>query len=168
MFATDISQMDTDKKRLNLRVSDFHLWRFFFLALFFALIAPSRLSLADAVGVPFYYASSTVFDQQVSTIILGVNDVVGQGIVSGDRKYVTLNMDANLLSAPGVRTFTYQKSTMGFVGSGSGGISTPAIAGAPAERGALTPSIAANPSEIAPQVSILDKPGMVLVAPLTR
>jgi hypothetical protein len=139
----------------------------FSLAAGIALVAASRRSLADAVGVPFYYASSTVYDRQVSTILIGVNDNVGQAIVSGDRRHVTLNMDTNLFNAPGIRTFTYQKSSLGFVGSG-GSAPAPAIAGAPAQRGQFTPSIAASPSEIAPQVSILDKPGMVLIAPLTR
>jgi hypothetical protein len=133
-----------------------------------AMLRCLRAGAADTTATPFFYASSTIFDRQISTIIVGVNDVVGQSVVSGDRKHVTLNMGTDLLSTPGVRTFTYQKSTMGFVGSGGGVGAAPPIAGAPAQRGALTPSIAASPSEIAPQVSILDKPGMVLVTPLTR
>ena len=126
------------------------------------VFAPSRLSLADVGNVPFYYASGTVFDQQVYTIIVGVNDVIGQAVVSQDRRHVTLNMDANAYSSPGVQKFSYQKGGMGFVGIGGTPVAPPAAAGK------LTPTIAASPSEIAPAVSVLDKPGMVLVAPLQR
>jgi hypothetical protein len=128
----------------------------------FALLAPSRLSIADVGNVPFFYASGTVFDRQVNTIIIGVNDVIGQAVVSGDRRHVTLNMDTNMYSSPGVQKFAYQKGGMGFVGSGG----TPSAP--PAAANKLTPTIAALPSEIAPAVSVLDKPGMVLVAPLQK
>ena len=135
----------------------------FFFAFVFALFAASRLSSADVVAsVPFYYASATAVDPQISTLLIGVNQTVGQAVVSGDRKYVTLSMSPSLLGSQGIKTFTYQKSGVGFVGSAG-------TAGAPAAAaGQFTPSIAATPSEIAPPVSALDKPGMVLIASLER
>ena len=95
-------------------------------------------------------------------LVVGVNESVGQAIVSQDRKHLTLNVDPGLLGSGEIRGFTYQKGGLGFVGS-------PAPSPArPAAGNGLTPSIAASPSELAPPVSILDKPGMILIAPLER
>jgi hypothetical protein len=138
----------------------------------FALFASSRLYLfvvvalltaaADSPGVPFYYASATPLDQQIRMLVVGVNDSVGQAIVSRDRKHATLNVDPSLLGSAEIRGFTYQKGGLGFVGSAA---PSPAR---PAAGNGLTPSIAASPSELAPPLSILDKPGMILIAPLER
>jgi hypothetical protein len=160
-----------DAKIAYLSSFDCYLWqKCIFFASVFALFAASRSSLADTVSAPFYYASATAVEPQISTLLIGVNDTIGQAVVSGDRKRVTLSMDANLYDAQGIRTFTYQKSAFGFVGSAAApsGPAAPAIAGAPATPGKLTPSIAATPSAIAPALTVLDKPGMVLVAPLGK
>jgi hypothetical protein len=143
----------------------------------FALFVSSRWYLilliglmgADSPPTPFYYASSTVFDKQVATLIVGVNERIGQAVVSQDRKHVTLNMDASLLGNGQISQFAYQRGGMGFVGSAG----APAAGGNAAVGGAgsgngLTPSVAASPGEIAPQVTLLDKPGMVLIEPLER
>jgi len=136
----------------------------------FAFFASSRLYFigliallaADAPSTPFYYASSTPFDRQISTLIVGANSSIGQAVVSQDRKYVTLNMDPSLLGNARIGRFKYQKGGLGFVGSSG----TPA---APVAGGnTLTPSIVVSPSDIAPQVSLLDTPGMVLIEPLER
>jgi len=127
-----------------------------------ALLAGPVIAAADSPGVPFYYASATAADRQIATLVVGVNSNVGQAVVSRDRKHVTLNVDPSLLGSGDVRGFTYQKGGQGFVGSG-----TPSPA-RPAAGNGLTPSIAASPSEIAPPVSILDKPGMILIATLER
>ena len=123
------------------------------------------VALADAPTTPFYYASATALDKQVVTLVVGVNEGVGQAVVAGGRKRVTLNMDASLMGDAGIRGFTYQKSGLGFVGSAAP--ATPVSAAQVGQNGS-TPSIAASPGEIAPAVSMLDKPGMVLIAPLER
>ena len=95
-------------------------------------------------------------------LVVGVNESVGQAIVSQDRKHLTLNVDPGLLGSGEIRDFTYQRSGLGFVGS-------PApLPAQPAAGNGLTPTIAASPSEIAPPLSVLDKPGMILIAPLER
>jgi len=119
------------------------------------------VAFADAPVTPFYYASATVVEPQIATLVIGVNESVGQAIVSGDRKYVTMNMDASLMGNAGIRSFTYQRGGLGFVGSA-------AMPGQLAGRNSLTPSIAVSAGDIAPDVSALDKPGMVLIAPLER
>lgn len=117
----------------------------------------------ESAGVPFYYATGTIFTPQIATLVVGVNENVGQAVVSGDRKYVSLDVDTSLLGSPTIRRFVYQKPGLGFVGSPAEPRNAPASAG-----NGLTPTIAALPSEIAPTVSILDKPGMVLIAPLEK
>ncbi|MGD0769412.1 MAG: hypothetical protein ABSB42_14610 [Tepidisphaeraceae bacterium] len=113
--------------------------------------------------MPFYYATATPMERQIASLPVGVNEDVGQAVVSQDRKYVTLNVDPSLLGSASIRTFKYQKGGLGFVGSG-----TPPSPARPAAGNGLTPSIAASPGEIAPPLSILDKPGMILIAPLER
>ena len=161
----------TAKARRARRISDAN-----FFASAFAFFASSRLYFAvvvallagpavragDAPGVPFYYASATVVEPQISMLVVGVNDSVGQAVVSRDKKYVTMSVDPSLLGSVGIRNFTYQKSGLGFVGS------VPPSPARPAAGNGLTPSIAASPSQIAPPISILDMPGMVLIAPLER
>jgi hypothetical protein len=137
-----------------------------------------------ASPTPFYYASATSYDAQCKTLIVGANQSLGQAIVSSDHKYVTLDMDAGLLGSAGVRNFSYQRGGRGFVGSGTQdtGIGSIDSAGKPAgytgegntgventgEGAGLTPSIKTSPDEIAPELSVLDKPGMILIAPLER
>jgi hypothetical protein len=124
----------------------------------------ASLLAADAAPTPFYYASATPFDKQVTTLIVGVNERIGQAVVSQDRKRVTLRMDSSLLGNTAVNRFNYQKSGLGFVGD------TPA---APAAGAApLTPSIAPAPSAVSPggdaSQALLEKPGMTLIEPLER
>ena len=137
-------------------------WRFHFFVLGVLLASPT-ISAADSPSTPFYYATATPMERQIVSLPVGVNENVGQAVVSRDRKYVTLNVDPSLLDSASIRNFTYQKGGLGFVGSGA-----PPAPVRPAAGNGLTPSIAASPGEIAPPVSILDKPGMVLIAPLER
>jgi len=132
-------------------------WRLYL----FVLVALLAVA-ADSPGVPFYYAGATAVDRQIRMLVVGVNEDVGQAIVSQDRKHLTLNVDPSLLGSAEIRGFKYQRGGLGFVGS-----PTPSPA-RPAAGNGLTPSIAASPAEIAPPVSILDKPGMILIAPLER
>jgi hypothetical protein len=125
-----------------------------------ALVGVSRAAAQDVSPVPFYYASATPMDAQTTTLIVGANQDVGQSIVSQDRRYVTL--DPSLLGSARIRGFTYQKGGKGFVGSeASLGILSPVGNG-------LTPTIKSSPSEIGPSDSVLDRAGMVFIAPLER
>jgi len=124
-----------------------------------AMVMTASVCAADAPAVPFYYASASAVEPQIATLVVGANQNIGQAVVSPDRKFVTLDMDTSLLGNASIRSFTYQRGGAGFVGSVTG----------PTRSGSgFTPSIAATPDEIAPAVSILDKPGMVLIAPLER
>ena len=131
------------------------------LAICICWIVSGRSRGADAPTTPFYYASATALDAQIVTLVVGINDSVGQAVVSSDRKYVTLNMDTSLMDSAGIRGFSYKRSGLGFVGSAA----MPAPAGG---RNDSTPSIAASAGQIAPAVSPLDKPGMVLIAQVER
>jgi hypothetical protein len=132
------------------------------LTILVALLAAPAIASADSPGVPFYYAIATAADLQIRTLVVGVNSNVGEAVVSRDRKHVTLNVDPSLLGSGEIRDFTYQKGRLGFVGSPAPSPIQPAVGNG------LTPSIAASPSQIAPPLSVLDKPGMVLIAPLER
>jgi hypothetical protein len=123
-------------------------------------LGAGRAIAADMPPTLFYYAVGTDLEPQIATLVVGVNENVGQAIVSGDRKYVSLGVDANQLGSGGIHQFKYQHGGLGFVGSA---VVQPNV---PANN--LMPSIAALPSEIAPTISILDKPGMALIAPLER
>ncbi|MGA2442038.1 MAG: hypothetical protein ABSH08_13875 [Tepidisphaeraceae bacterium] len=127
------------------------------------VLAGPTIAAADSPPVPFYYATATPMERQIASLPVGVNENVGQAVVSRNRKYVTLNVDPSLLGSASIRTFTYQKGGLGFVGRGA-----PPSSARPAAGNGLTPSIPASPGEIAPPLSILDKPGMVLIAPLER
>ncbi len=154
----------TMKMRRGRRKGDGYVFSFLFVAFVLAglfWVFPVTLRAGDAPVTPFYYASATVVEPQIATLVIGVNENVGQAVVSGDRKYVTMNMDASLMGNAGIRSFTYQRGGLGFVGSA-------AMPAQPAGRNSLTPSIAASAGEIAPVISALDKPGMVLIAPLER
>jgi|HubBroStandDraft_6_1064221.scaffolds.fasta_scaffold418283_2 hypothetical protein len=151
----------TAKTRRMRRKGDDFVCSFFFASVVLIWISPFASRAADAPVTPFYYASATAVEQQVVTLVVGVNENVGQAVVSGDRKYVTMNMDASLMGDARIRSFTYQRGGRGFVGS--------VVMQAPVVGGdGLTPSIAASAGEISPEVSVLDKPGMVLIAPLER
>jgi hypothetical protein len=134
------------------------------------LIAFARAQ--DLSPTPFYYASGTAYDAQDKTLIVGANQSLGQAVVSGDRKHVTLDLDTGLLGSAGVAGFTYQRAGRGFVGSGtasgSTGLTTGKLAGYTGGGGGLMPTIKTSPSDIEPDLSVLDKPGMVLIAPLER
>ncbi len=138
-------------------------WRLNLILILGLIVCAGRALGDDSVAVPFYYGVGTRFEGQVSTLVVGVNENAGQAVQSRDRKYVSLSVDANLLNSAGVRRFQYQRSGLGFVGSGVVAQSVPVSAG-----NGLTPSIAGLPSEIAPPASLLDKRGMVLVMPLER
>ena len=167
MRSETIGQQSTAKTRRARRRSNAN-----FFASLFALFASARwylivlagpaITSADSPGVPFYYAIATAADRQIRTLVVGVNSNVGEAVVSRDRKHVTLNVDPSLLGSGEIRDFTYQKGRLGFVGSPAPSPIQPAVGNG------LTPSIAASPSEIAPPLSILDKPGMSLIAPLER
>jgi hypothetical protein len=123
------------------------------------VVAPAQ----DVSPTPFYYASATPYDAQDKTLIVGANQSLGQAVVSGDRKHVTLDLDTGLLGSAGVAGFTYQRAGRGFVGSASA-----APAASPGGGNGLMPTIKTSPSDIEPDLSVLDKPGMVLIAPLER
>lgn len=137
--------------------------RFNFLFALVVITGAARAIGQESAPVPFYYATATAFTPQIATLVVGVNENVGQAVVSGDRKYVSLGVDTSLLGSPTIRRFEYQKRGLGFVGSAMEPRNAPASAG-----NGLTPTIAALPSEIAVPVSILDKPGMILIAPLDK
>jgi hypothetical protein len=67
-------------------------------------------------AVPFYYAGATPVDPVISTASTGVMQQ-GQAVVSADRKYVTITIDANQTGLQGFRNFTFQQPGLGFVGS---------------------------------------------------
>ena len=82
------------------------------------------------------------------TLVVGVNDNVGQAVrSSGDRKYVSLDVDTSLLGSAGIRQFHLSEGWIGICGKRG------AADGRRAGNG-LTPSIAASPGEIAPAVSV--------------
>jgi hypothetical protein len=132
-----------------------------FLGVFLGALGVLAVASSDDTTTPFYYASSTPMDVQARMLIIGVNDHIGQAIVSQDRKYVTLNMDAGLLGNAGIQKFNYQRGGLGFVGSEPKQV----VKGA---GNGLTPTIPNSAGEISPPVSVLDKPGMVLIASLER
>jgi hypothetical protein len=138
-------------------------WRFSFVLVFFLALCAGRVIADDSVAVPFYYAEGTGLEAPVSTLVVGANGSIGQAVRSGDRKYVSLSIDANLLESARIQQFQYQKRGLGFVGSGAATGNMPRSAG-----NGMTPTIAGSASEIAPASSILDQVGMVLVTPLER
>jgi len=121
---------------------------------------------------PFYYAGATAVEPQIASLIVGVNESIGRAVVSHDRKYVTLDVDPTLSNSLGIKTFTFQKSSAGFVGSAAATAGTPgAISGsiqASQNSGSLTPTIAALPSDLARPLPTLEKPGMTFIAPISR
>ena len=127
----------TAKRRRVRRKGDEYVFSFFFASVGLLWILPFASRAADVPVTPFYYASATAMEPQIATLVIGVNENVGQAVVSGDRKYVTMNMDASLMGDAGIRGFTYQRGGRGFVGS----VAMPApVSG----RNSLTPSIAAS------------------------
>jgi hypothetical protein len=137
-----------------------------------ATIVLTFVPLARGQAVPFYYAAATLAEPEISVATSGSDLEVQRAVVSHDHKYVTLDLGTSNSSLLGFRTFSFQTGGLGFVGSStavagltpapnqlSSGLSPPA-------RKSLTPSIAASPNEIAPTLSVLDKPGMTLIAPL--
>jgi hypothetical protein len=128
-------------------------------------------SFAQAQAVPFYYGTPTIVEPEIAYVTTGSDITVQRAVVSSDRKYVTLDISAENSNLLGFHTFSFQ-SGLGFVGStaavkgltaGQNGL-TSSLTG-PA-RNSLTPSIAATPIEIAPTPTLLEKPGMTLIAPL--
>jgi hypothetical protein len=127
-----------------------------------------------AQNAAFYYGSGVAVDPVISVLAVGVNEQVQRAVVSQDRKHVMLDIDTTYSIPLGMQTFQYQTSGFGFVGS-----ATAAKAAAPAvkqsvvddsdmeKRDSLLPSIARTPSDlIASQPTILDRPGMVMIARL--
>jgi hypothetical protein len=121
------------------------------------------LAGSTALAVPFFYSGATIVEPQISTLLVGVQENIQRASVSPDRKYVTLDMNISNNAFLGIASFTYQQGGLGFVGSAP---KAPAATGT--NTNSLTPSIARSPSQVAPAVSILDKRGIVLVAPLER
>src|SRR5580704_11738748 len=117
----------TAKARRARRKRDEYVFPFFLASVGLLWILPVASRAADAPVTPFYYASATALESQIATLVIGVNENVGQAVVSGDRKHVTLNIDASLVGDAGIRGFKYQRGGRGFVGSvvmpapGSGG-----------------------------------------------
>jgi hypothetical protein len=138
-------------------------WRFNFVLVFILTVFTGRAIADDSAPVPFYYAVGTIVEPQITTLVVGVNENVGQAVRSNDQKYVSLGVDTSLMGSAGVQRFRYQRGGLGFVGSAPPAQNVPGSAG-----NGMTPSIAAMPSQIAPPVSVLDKRGMVLVTPLER
>jgi len=135
-----------------------------------AMILALFASLAGAQAVPFYYATPTVAEPEISYVTSGA-DITGQHLVSQDRKYITLDIGAENSNLLGFHTFTFQNG-LGFVGSPAAVKGLSASQNrltsnlSPPARNTLTPSIAASPTDIAPVATLLDRPGMTLVAPL--
>jgi hypothetical protein len=127
-------------------------------------------SFAHGQAVPFYYGTPTVAEPEISYVTTG-SDIGGQNIVSHDRKYITLDIGAENSNLLGFHTFTFQNG-LGFVGSAAAVKGLTAAKNrltstlSPPARNVLTPSIAASPTELAPIPTLLDRPGMTLVAPL--
>jgi hypothetical protein len=128
-------------------------------------LCPAVLA-ADSAPVPFYYSGATIVEPQISTLIVGVDQSIAQASVSPDRKYVTLNMDTNLLSNQGIRTFTYQGSHLGFVGTAAASGDSILSNSVQSPGNNLTPSIKTLPGEIAPTLSPLLTPGVTRIAGL--
>jgi hypothetical protein len=135
--------------------------RFNFVLVFILTVCAGRAIADDSAPVPFYYAVGTIVEPQITTLVVGVNENIGQAVRSNDQKYVSLGVDTSLLGSAGVQRFRYQRGGLGFVGSQVQNVTGSAGNG-------MTPSIAAMPSQIAPAVSVLDQRGMVLVTPLER
>jgi hypothetical protein len=115
---------------------------------------------------PFYYAQATSADPVIAVAIDGVALSVPRATVTEDHKYVTLDMNPQLSSLDGLKTFTFQKPGLGFVGSRAATGAVAARSGVGASRNGLTPSLATSPAAIAAteKPSVLDKPGMTLIA----
>jgi hypothetical protein len=97
------------------------------------------------VAPPFFSGSATAFEPEVATAI-GGSLLNARVSVSNDMKYVTVGAQPSFLGAPQLRSFSFAVAGSGLVGS------DPTSSGA--AGGAAS-------------TSILDRPGMTLVAPLT-
>jgi hypothetical protein len=73
---------------------------------------------AEGTAVPFYFANGTALDAQVSTLIVAVNEDGGGAAVTGDRRRLAMGIDPGMMGNAGIRNFKFQKSGVGFVGSG--------------------------------------------------
>src|ERR1700728_3564124 len=143
----------TAKTRRTRRKRDDFVCSFFYASVGLLWILPIASRAGDAPVTPFYYASATAAEQQIATLVVGVNENVGQAVVSGDRKYVTMNMDASLMGDARIRGFTYQRGGRGFVGS--------VVMPAPVAGGnGLTPSIAGSAGGKSPEGSGVGQTGM--------
>jgi hypothetical protein len=143
---------------------------------FLAILSISAVALAQQASppaaVPFFFAGGTTTDAQISIAASGDSLSVSQGVVSHDRKYVTLHMAPQMNSISSIQPFVVSKaSPAGFVGS-----ATAIRSAAPAPKSAfdaggarnsLTPSIGVLPSDVAlAKITVLDQPGMTQVAHL--
>jgi len=142
----------------------------------FLFITAISLTFASSASlgqnVPFYYGTPTIAEPEIFYATSGSDLTVEHAVVSHDHKYVTLDISPQNSNLLGFHTFTFQNG-LGFVGSASAVKGLTASKSrltsglAPPARNSLTPTIAASPTEIAPTPTVLEKPGMTLIAPLT-
>jgi hypothetical protein len=78
-----------------------------------------NVAVVEGQPIPFFPAGATAFDPEISVLTTGIlNDV--QGIVSQDRKYVTINAQPSNSRLIEMRQFPVSQSTgLGFVGLGT-------------------------------------------------
>jgi hypothetical protein len=114
--------------------------------------------------VPFFNAGATAYSAQVSTISGGADTTTitpnFNTTLSADHKYVTMGAQAINSGLPVIQSFNLTSPTGGtFVGTPA----APATPAATATGGATAPGASASSTAV---MSVLDKPGMTLVAPL--
>lgn len=128
-------------------------------------------SVCHGQNVPFYYGTPTIAEPEISYATSGSDLTVERAVVSQDHKFITLDISPENSNLLGFHTFTFQNG-LGFVGSATAvkGLSAPQnrlkSGLTPPARNTLTPTIAALPNEIAPPPTVLEKPGITLIAPL--
>jgi hypothetical protein len=121
------------------------------------LLAGGWAIAQTATDTPFFSATPTAYEAQISTGDSGVLLSV-KPIVSANLKYVTVGTQATSTGLATLTPFNLVIPANGTVGSTS---STSAGAAPASGRGA--PAAAPEPAHVP---TILDKPGMTLIAPL--
>ena len=79
------------------------------------------------VTLPFFFAEATVFDAVTPQLVLGVADHAqaaggGDGMVSGDRKYVTLDILRPIPKVESLDNFNHQAGLPGLGGMPGSGV----------------------------------------------
>lgn len=124
-------------------------------------------AIAQSAATPFYFDQPTSIEAEIGVVATGVSQTVSRAEVVGpDRRYVTLDMNAESDAFLGFRTFSFS-GPAGFVGSPA---AQQAVANAAARSagagGSASLSTPARQAPAARSPTILDRRGMTLIQPL--